>query len=695
MNLTTLSGRYEMIERIGGGGMALVYKAKDTLLNRYVAIKILRQQYVNDDEFLQRFRREAQSAASLSHPNIVSVYDVGQDGDHHFIVMELIEGSNLNEMIKARAPMQSETVVHISTQICDALDHAHTFGIIHRDIKPHNILIGKNGRVKVTDFGIARAITSSTITQTGSVVGSVHYFSPEHAKGGMAGEKSDLYSLGIVMYQMVTAKLPFVGESPISVALKHLQEPVEDPRVINPMIPQSLENIILRALRKKSNERYSTAREMLKDLEMSLTLERKNEPKISFASDHIADDEVTRVIPVLRYDPLPSSANPLPDHLSSNNASSPFKRQDLQVDQEKGDLTKKKKFWIKPVLWLSILGILIGLSWYGIMQLPKLFVVPTVDVPLIEGFPLDSAKTLIEDAGLTIEEPIIYEFNREIPLNYVISQSKAGEKARQRTPIRLVVSKGIELIEMPNLTGKSLEDGTRLLKGLGITDTEFVVETVYDESQAGTIIKQFPDVNEEIDPLETSIRLIVSQGTEEIEMPNLIGLSLIEAQAMLERNGLVLQEKNVIREKAYFQKDKVYKQFPYEPSDPVKPPAQEILIYISDGYPSEAIEKSISVTVSPAVSGEASSIQIYVTDALGEKIEVVNQTITATQIYSFQVVKSPSKNAVIEVFRNNEKIEQFISTYKEETNVETNPSPEQVEEEPAPTPASPEASSLR
>lgn len=219
----TLSGRYELLARVGGGGMALVYKARDLLLNRFVAVKVLRQQFTHDDDFVKRFRREAQAAASLSHPNIVSIYDVGQVEDTHYIVMEFIDGANLNEIIRDRAPLQVDEAVKITAQICDALEHAHHNQIIHRDIKPHNILIGNNGRVKVTDFGIARAVTSSTITQTGSVIGSVHYFSPEHAKGVATGEKSDLYSLGIVLYQMLTGRLPFLGESPISVALKHLQ----------------------------------------------------------------------------------------------------------------------------------------------------------------------------------------------------------------------------------------------------------------------------------------------------------------------------------------------------------------------------------------------------------------------------------------------------------------------------------------
>ncbi len=294
-----LGGRYEIVERIGGGGMAIVYKAYDTLLHRHVAVKVLREQFVHDEEFIQRFRREARSAASLSHPNVVSIYDVGQDEDIHYIVMEYIEGGTLNDIIKERAPLQAEEAVKIASQICDALDHAHQNGIIHRDIKPHNILISKSGRIKVTDFGIARAAASSHITQTGAVLGSVHYFSPEHAKGVAQGEKSDIYSLGAVLYQMVTNRLPFAGDSPISVALKHLQEDFEEPRSINPLLPQSLENIILKALRKRPEERYESARAMLEDLETCLLPERRDERKVFYEPED-DDDEKTIIMPAIR-----------------------------------------------------------------------------------------------------------------------------------------------------------------------------------------------------------------------------------------------------------------------------------------------------------------------------------------------------------------------------------------------------------
>ncbi len=351
-----LGGRYEILGRVGGGGMAIVYKGLDILLHRHVAVKVLRQQYVHDEEFIQRFRREAQAAASLSHPNVVSIYDVGQEEDIHYIVMEYVEGTTLNEQIKEKAPLQVEEAVHIASQICDALDHAHHNQIIHRDIKPHNILIGKNGRVKVTDFGIARAVTSSTITQTGSVVGSVHYFSPEHAKGTPTGEQSDLYSLGIVMYQMLTGRLPFLGESPISVALKHLQEDVEEPRKVNPLIPQSVENIILRAMRKSTSERYRSAKDMLSDLESCLLPHRRNEPKVNFLDDDELDEEKTRVMPALRpgqYAVVEDEDDPQP-----------------RV-KETAPPEKKQKGWVKPLVWFVVLMALVGGMWYAVQYVQQ------------------------------------------------------------------------------------------------------------------------------------------------------------------------------------------------------------------------------------------------------------------------------------------------------------------------------------
>ena len=290
-----LNNRYEIIEKIGNGGMATVYKAKCHVLNRYVAIKILKDEFTTDSEFIKKFNTEAQSAASLTHPNIVSVFDVCNEGNLYYIVMELIQGKTLKEIIVEDGILSWKWSVNIAIQIASALETAHKNNIIHRDIKPHNIIITEDGIAKVTDFGIAKAVSNSTITAFGTTIGSVHYFSPEHARGGYTDAKSDLYSLGIVMYEMLTGKVPFDADTPVSVALKQVQEEPVDPIKYNPNIPISVNRIILKAMQKDPNLRYQNATEMLKDL--SLALKKPNEDFVVLAIK--SDDSPTQKVPTI------------------------------------------------------------------------------------------------------------------------------------------------------------------------------------------------------------------------------------------------------------------------------------------------------------------------------------------------------------------------------------------------------------
>jgi serine/threonine protein kinase/beta-lactam-binding protein with PASTA domain len=650
-----LGGRYEILTRIGGGGMALVYKAHDVLLNRKVAVKVLRQQFVHDEEFIRRFRREAQSAAALSHPNVVSIYDVGQEEDTHYIVMEYIEGHNLNEIIQERAPLQPDEAVRIAMQIADALDHAHQNHIIHRDIKPHNILIGKNGRVKVTDFGIARAVTSSTITQTGSVIGSVHYFSPEHAKGINTGEKSDLYSLGIVLYQMLTAKLPFLGESPISVALKHLQENFEEPRIVNPHIPQSVENVILKAMRKNPSERYNSAHEMQLDLDTCLRPERLKEPKITFA--HVNDLEETRVMPAIRGDIRPTETHEIARPVNSAN----------DEQQKEVEMQPKSKSWKKPLTVVGVTLLVLALIIWGFIKLLGVLDVAEVDVPYVVGKTEIEARQMIEAVGLKIEDPIIREHNKEIPKDQVLSQSKMHMRVKEGSLIQITVSDGPELEDIGNYVGKSLQTAIDELGALGITEDQIVVdEPVFSEEAPDTIIQQSPMPGEQYNPESVEFKFVVSKGRETVPMPDLINKPLDVAKDLIKAYGLTLTD--VLYEPSYLhEKDVVISQDPLKPNDKVSK-GDKLSLLVSSGPPADAKEHKFNITISPAEAGKTSEVRIEYSDARGENIVSEKRKIKDMQTFTVTVLVAPDTEARVTVFRDNQFIDIKTITYNEIVN---------------------------
>ena len=674
-----LAGRYKVIERIGGGGMALVYKAQDILLNRNVAIKVLRQQFVHDEEFIRRFRREAQSAASLSHPNVVSIYDVGQEDDIHYIVMEYIEGNNLNEIIKERAPLQVDEAVRIASQICDALDHAHHNQIIHRDIKPHNILIGRNGRVKVTDFGIARAVTSTTITQTGSVVGSVHYFSPEHAKGVVTGEKSDLYSLGIVLYQMLTARLPFLGESPISVALKHLQEEFDEPREVNPLIPQSVENIILKSMRKNPQERYQSAEEMLQDLETCLLPNRRNEPKIDFTED----EDQTRVMPAIKS--MQHSDSPIESPLPILEFKEEAEEEgSVSRTQKQG---KPQKKWKKPALIIGLVVLFLGILAGVVVYVNNMLEVPEVSVPKVVTYTEEEAINLLEAAGLGVEEPINRVYKEGVEEGIVFEQSKEeGTIVKEGTLIQLSVGAAKPLVPMPSLVDKTYDEAVQLLKEAGIN--EQAIKREEDNSASvpeGKVISQTPSAGEEFDPDVTSVIITVSIGPESVNMPDLLNKPRAEAESLITAKGLKVGQVGTAPSFTV-EKGKVISQFPYDPNTPATPGTSVDLI-ISSGYPPEALNYTFRVPVAPAVEGQTSRIRVVFSDARGDKQEADSRTIGTTDIIPVNLVLAPDEDAEITVYRDGEAFKTYIVSY---TDAKNGTVPEPVIEAPAqPEPTEP------
>ncbi len=646
MDSKQLGGRYQLERKIGGGGMAIVYKARDLVLNRPVAVKVLRPQFGTDEDFVNRFRREAQAVASLSHPNIVSVYDVGQEEDTYFMVMEYVEGQTLKDLINQQGALPVAEAVRIAVQVCDALDHAHQNKIIHRDIKPHNILIGNNGRVKVTDFGIARAVTSATITHTGSVLGSVHYFSPEQARGGVTQEKSDIYSLGIVLYEMVTGQLPFSGDSPISVALKHLQEPLPHPREINPNIPQSVENVILRALVKDPLLRYASAKEMLTDLETCLSIERLNEPKIEFPQD----DEETLVIPAITPEMLEQAKQERQERSSSR------MRSRTEETEE-----KPRSLWVKVVSWVGAIGLFLVLAIFGFNYAMELFHVPEYPVPLVEGTKLEIAEAKIREANLVpkVEE----RFDNKAEEGIVIEQNPAPPmRMKENGTVLLVVSKGPQRVPMPNFVSLSKQMAMEQLKLQNFKDY-VLVEEEDPNAPPGQVIRQEPAADSEVVPSETSVRLIVSKGKKYVKMPNLVGLSIDRAKLELLKQGLA--DGPVTKEPSYTYTtpDVVISTRPFDANMDVAEGTQIPLTVSNGQYPPDAKVGTYPVPVQLA-EGETAEIRIIVDDARGSQQVAFQEMILASTEYKVPLVLSPTKNGTIEVFKKNASDEKYTSIAK-------------------------------
>lgn len=490
-----LGGRYEIVSRVGGGGMAVVYKAKDLLLNRFVAIKVLSESLSNDSEFIRRFSREAQAAASLSHPNIVNVYDVGRDHYTHYIVMELVEGPTLKQYIQERGSLPVQEAAAIAVQICDGLAHAHENQIVHRDIKPHNILLGANGRAKVTDFGIARAASSSTITQQGSVMGSVHYFSPEQARGGVIGEKSDLYSLGVVMYEMLTGRLPFDGDSAISIALKHLQETPEDPRYYNSQIPDAFAELVMRALNKDPDQRFASAREMMKEIQYAVQLPHHMQPNWVNQRNG-RQQEMYQTVPLTDNDPPVATRDYEEEEYESpvqrpeirsgqNRNSSPASKKSFgdrtlaNLERLKSIPNEEKTVFQRTVVWLE--NVQANLPWWQKM-LFGLFTIAVIVMLSIWGFTTvwglftgdgnqagrQTGQLVAEDFQTLQElEAFIKEHHLEEAdvayvsgeLNEIIEQEpKAGEPVNSSTKFKVKVGAGDATA--PNFIGE-YESGLR------------------------------------------------------------------------------------------------------------------------------------------------------------------------------------------------------------------------------------------
>lgn len=530
-----LGNRYEIIEKIGGGGMSNVYKAKCNVLNRFVAIKVLRDELTLDPDFVDKFKQESLSAASLTHPNIVNIYDTGIEGDIYYIVMEYVKGETLKNYIKRKDRLNEQEAVKISRQVAEALKHAHTNNIVHRDIKPHNILLTEDGTAKVTDFGIARASTSSTINNTSNVIGSVHYFSPEQARGGYVDEKSDIYSLGIVMYEMITGVLPFDADNHISVAMKQIQEKPVLPskKVKNISISKAYEDIIMKCLEKHQSFRFQNIDELLKKLN---AVNGNIEPE---KSENEIIDSPTIVIPALTD---LEEDNVINIELVDESSDKAFKS--FFGGEEPEEVNEKKHKNNKKITIAAILSALVIAVIGGVIVFKALMYVPEVPVPDLLGRTEEEAEKIIEDLGLTFKVSK-REYSDEYDEGQVMEQSvDEGAKVKENYPIEVVISKGVKEIIVPNLIGKYAIEAGIILSEYGLSEGE-VTEANSDTYLAGQIIDQVPKSSSPAKEND-KVNYVVSIGPKitYVKMPNLLNLELETAKLSIVQHGLAVGEIN-------------------------------------------------------------------------------------------------------------------------------------------------------
>ena len=530
-----LDNRYRIVDKIGVGGMADVYLGEDTLLGRQVAIKVLHANFANDDEFVTRFKREAQAAGKLNHPNIVNMYDVGFDQDLHYIVMEYVDGETLKEYITRHGRLSIDEAVKFTIAIAEGLEHAHTMGIVHCDIKPHNVIITRTGRVKVTDFGIARAMNATnTVMYTNSILGSAHYLSPEQASGKPVDGNTDIYSLGVVLYEMLTGRVPFEGETPIAVALKHVREKVAPPTRYNPSIPPLLEAVVMKALSKNPTDRFDSISDMISDLRLSQGF------TMGKTQRHEPYDFATQMIPAVDPEALEDFST--------------IQEERTDEGQKKSMLSKiasiPQKYIVLGAAVIFLVAFLGAFLSYG-----NFWSNTTVDVPNVVGKQVSVAKNILEDKHLRVSTSEVT--NPDVPAGQVISQTPgAGEKVKEQRTIHLVVSKGVGDITVPDLTDLTVDQARQRLKDVGLVVGKITQQSV-DGKKDGVVIAQSPSGDSKVSK-GTTIDLVVNKAkAKKVKVPNLVGMTLKDARDTLSNAHLgvnqvagSVEEKSVVVEQS-------------------------------------------------------------------------------------------------------------------------------------------------
>lgn len=673
-----LNERYQIKAKIGGGGMADVYLARDIILERDVAIKSLRLEYANDQEFIARFDREAQAATSLSHNNIVNIYDVGEEDHLLYMVMEYVDGMTLKEYIQRYGPLDVHETLDIMKQITSAIAHAHDHDIVHRDIKPQNILMDNFGMAKVTDFGIAIALSATSLTQTNSILGSVHYLSPEQARGGMATKKSDIYALGIVLFEMLTGRLPFSGQSPVSIALKHLQSDTPSVRRFNPDIPQSVENIVLKATAKDPFHRYETIYELEEAVETALHPDKVNE--LPFTPPKEVGEE-TKAIPIITDDQFHDTENDETIIHHTNSKTKDYPKEDTvksTTKPVKNKVKKKKKEKKKRKKWPIILTalILILLTVTLVIALPILFQPKEVVIPDVIEKEAEEAVDILEEINLVVEEEEVSSEEIEKGLVTRVSPN-VGRTVNEKSTVMLFISTGKEKVSFKDYVGRDYSQVKRELEIAGFE--EFSPDEKYSERPIGEIISQiYPNPDSEVVPSETNVHFEVSKGPEPVKLEDLTGMSEEEARKTIEAANLKMntQSKSSETVEAGFVIDQ-------DPSSGTElQPGETVTVYISTG-PEPKPPKTKSVTVPIEYNShdtEHSSdegnengeivekvVRIYVEDMDHTISELYGeQTITSDGEVRFTVTIPPGGVAEYKVMLDDDIIEEKTISYEDE-----------------------------
>ncbi|RIN89140.1 Stk1 family PASTA domain-containing Ser/Thr kinase [Mammaliicoccus sciuri] len=520
-----IAGRYEFVKYLGGGGMSNVYLAKDKILNRDVAVKVINIPPYEKEKAVERFEREVQNTTILSHSNVVNVLDVEEDDNCYYLVMEYIEGPTLKEYLCKEGKLSADEAVEMTLQILKGIAHAHHHRIIHRDIKPQNILMTKNGTLKILDFGIARALSETALTETNHVMGSVQYLSPEQAKGQSTDESSDIYSIGIVLYELLTGHPPFNGETPVSVAIKHIQEELPSIRKERPSIPQSIENVIMKATRKEKSLRYRDTNEMYNDLLTALDDERKDElPRYDSDSD-------TKTMPVIKADEEESDTKTVPNATTQQNANA--QQQNTETNKPK----RKRNKWLIVFVPILLLCMLIGAIGFALTA-PKY-----VDVPNLLGKSRGEALALIDEKGLS-KGKITEAYSNSFKEGEVMKVTpKVGSKVKEMTKVDLVISQGVKTFTVEDYVGKSADKTKKQLEKQGFESVR--IKEQYDKAVNGTVINQNIEPGSKVVPKDTMIILTKSIGVKQEYVKDYTGEEISKATSELEALGFKVEQSEV------------------------------------------------------------------------------------------------------------------------------------------------------